>query len=296
VGGEILGETNVAGHGTTGEKSLAMVAGLIQKLMRIPAERGLRVGGIAIGAPGITLEREGVVVWAPSLNWSNFPLKQRLQERFSVPITVENDVNLAALGEHWFGAGQGTRSMVLIAIGTGVGSGLIIDGALYRGQNCSAGEVGYLIPGREALGITYDGFGALESIISGTGIARRAQNALAGRLGPAELAEVNSPAVFEAARRREAWACRVVDETVDYLSIAIGNISAILAPELCVLGGGVAHSADLLIEPVIRRLTGVVPYIPRIEASTLGYRGAVMGGIATIVYATTDYVVARRLS
>jgi predicted NBD/HSP70 family sugar kinase len=102
--------------------------------------------------------------------------------------------------------------------------------------------------------------------------------------------------VFTAARRGEAWAQQVVGDTVDYLSLAIANISSLLNPEMVVIGGGVARSADLLLEPILGRLQGVVPYVPRVVASTLGRRAAAMGAIMLVLQATTGYVVAQRLS
>ena len=101
--------------------------------------------------------------------------------------------------------------------------------------------------------------------------------------------------VFGAARAGERWAQRVVSETVDYLSLAIASVSSLLDPEVVVLGGGVARSADLLIEPILKRLDGVVPFVPRLVASPLGRRAAVMGAIMFVLNATTERFVVRRL-
>ena len=108
-------------------------------------------------------------------------------------------------------------------------------------------------------------------------------------------AELSAHDVFEAARSGKGWARRVVDETVDYLSLAVGCIGALLDPEVVILGGGVARSADLLIEPILRRLHGVMPFIPRLVASPLGRRAAAMGAIMLVLNATTEYFVLKRL-
>lgn len=291
IGGDILEELAVNGHGTTGEESFAMLVKIIETLMAVPRPRGQKIRGIAVGAPGVTRVRTGVVEWAPSLNWREYPLKQKLEKHFRLPCIVDNDVNLAALGEQWFGAGNGASNIVLIAIGTGVGAGLIIDGVLYRGHSDAAGEVGYLISNRAELDRHYDKFGALESIISGTGIAERAQRVRRIK----SCAPPTAQEVFDAYRRGEAWSRAIIDETVDYLSIAIINISTLLDPELIILGGGVSESADVLLPRVQARIQNVLPKTPMLKVSTLGRRAAVMGAIAQIVYLTSDYYVARKL-
>ncbi|MEI7989647.1 MAG: ROK family transcriptional regulator [Chloroflexota bacterium] len=295
IGGEILGETRLDQHNASDEEGFELVSTLIQSLIDLARKNGQQLLGIAVGAPGITHSYSGIVEWAPTMNWRNFPLKSRLQERFQYPIVVENDVNMHALGEQWFGVGKGVNNMVLIAIGTGMGAGLIIDGAIYRGQNESAGEPGYMLPSPDALGQRYDQFGAMENIVSGKGITERARAALANRLSPDALAALTAAEVFDAARHGEDWAKKIVDETVDYLSIVIANTATLLDPELIVLGGGVSKSADLLVQPILKRIEGVIQHIPRIEVSRLGPKATVMGAITLIVHTTKDYYVVRRL-
>jgi glucokinase len=220
----------------------------------------------------------------------------KLAERYKLPITVDNDVNLAAMGELWFGAGQSAQNMVLIAIGTGIGAGIIIDGALYRGAREAAGEIGSIVPGREFLGKQYAEFGALESLASGTGIAERARQILKGKRDEAELENLLAEDVFDAARQRQEWACTVISETVDYLAVAIACISVSFDPEIIVLGGGVTRSADLLVEPILRRINGTIPTLPRLVVSKLGRRAAVMGAIANVLHNTADFYVVRKLS
>ena len=276
--------------------SLERLCQLIQQLLDIPRPAGQRIRGIGIGAPGVTLSEEGIVTWAPSLGWRDLPLKALLSERFGLPVFVENDVNLAALGELGFGAGRGVQNLVCIAVGTGIGAGIIIDGTLYHGQHQAAGEVGYLLPGLEYLGRRYEGFGALESLASGNGVAERARRLLGHKGFPLPANGLTSEDVFAAARRGEPWAQQVVDETVDYLSLAVAEISALLDPELVILGGGMARSADLLLQPMQRRLEGTVPFLPRLVASELGLRAAVMGAIMLVLKGTTGHVVVNRLA
>jgi glucokinase-like ROK family protein len=296
LGGKLLDEVNIGRHGTSGEESFSCLVTLIDTLLASPSLQGRRVRGIGVGAPGVTLHQEGIVKLACSLHWKDFPLKARLAERYDFPITVDNDVNLAALGELWFGAGQNTQNMVLVAIGTGIGAGIIIDGALYRGANEASGEIGNMVPGREFLGKDYRDFGALESVASGTGIAERARAVLRSERDPAELENLVSEDVFEAARHGQQWAWNIIYETVDYLAIAIANLATSFDPELIVLGGGVSQSADLLIEPILKRIKESLPTPPKLVVSSLGLRAAVMGAITNILHNTSNFYIVHKLS
>lgn len=295
IGGEILGEVIKNQHDTLGDKSYELVAEMISSLIDLAREINIKLLGIAVGAPGITHVEKGIVEWAPSLNWRDFPLKKRLVERFQLPVVVDNDVNLAVLGEQWFGAGRGVSNLVLLAIGTGMGAGLVVDGIIYRGHNESAGEVGYLIPEPKALANRYDQFGAMESVISGLGIAERAKRILS-KTEPIEFVNtIDASEVFKAARNGKDWALTVVNETVDYLCLTLANISTVLDPELVILSGGVSNSYDLLIPPILKKMEGVIQHIPRIEVSQLGSKATAMGAISLILHLTKDYYVVRRL-
>jgi glucokinase-like ROK family protein len=295
IGGEILGEVTKHQHASSGEESYKLVEGMVQTLLELAGEKEQRLLGIAVGAPGVTHIRSGQVEWAPSLDWRDFPLKQRLSDRFQLPVAIDNDVNLAVLGEQWFGVGRGVNNLLLLAIGTGMGAGLIIDGVIYRGHNEAAGEVGYFLPEIGALGKHYEQFGAMENIVSGTGIAERAKRILNGTYPEAELQALTASDVFEAARNGEDWASHIVDETADYLSMVVADIATLLDPELVILSGGVSNSMDMLIPPILRRLKGVIQHVPRLEVSALGAKATVMGAISLILHLTKDYHVVRRL-
>jgi len=291
LGGNIQNEIYMPSEPDDPEENLERVCRLIRELLERPRPPDQQVRGIGVGAPGVTIFEQGMVTWAPSLGWRDLPLRSILQERFHLPVVVENDVNLAALGEYGFGAAQGASSLVCLAVGTGIGSGIIIDRRIHRGFHQSAGEIGYLPPGIGFLGKEYAHYGALESIASGSGITARAKKLVAGRDVAWDSSNgLSGEKIFFAARNGEAWAKRLVEETVDYLALAIAAITVILDPEVIVLGGGVARSADILIEPILARLQGVTPALPKIIQSTLGYQAAVMGAIMLVLDATTEHV------
>jgi glucokinase-like ROK family protein len=296
LGGNVIDERNMDLHGTQGEESFNALATLIDSLLASPNLEGRPVRGVGVGVPGITWHKEGVVKWVNSLNWRDFPLKERLTKRYRLPITVDNDVNLAALGELWFGAGQNCQNMILIALGTGIGAGIIINGALYRGSQEASGEIGNLLPSPEFLGRNYLDFGALESVASATGITERARLLLKSRRNPTELDNLLVEDVFEAARQGQRWAWNIMNEVVDYLAVTVANLAVSFDPELIVLGGGVSRSADLLVEPILQRIDGSIPTLPNLVVSSLGLRAGVMGAITNVLHNTSNFYVVHKLS
>lgn len=274
-------------------QALDQLQALIAQLLAMPRPAGQHIRGIGVGAPGITRNPEGVIEWSPNVNWREVPLKDILSRRFALPVFVENDVNLAALGEWAYGAGQGCHNLVSIAIGTGAGSGIIIGDALVRGRHHAAGEIGYLPTDVNCLGKCYDQFGAFETVVSGPGIAQRGREALA-HSGDTVPEHLGAEAVFAAARHGEAWATQTIADTVDHLAVGIAAVSVLLDPEVIVLAGGVARSADLLIEPVQRRLEGVIPYVPRLVASPLDRYAVVLGGVAMVMNGTIGFSAVER--
>jgi glucokinase len=296
LSGSLLDEIELSRLGYAGEDAYARLVELIQRLLSSPKIAGREVRGIAVGVPGVTYHKQGIVAWSPSLDWRDYPLKEKLTGRFQLPITVDNDVNLAALGELWFGAGLNARNMVLITIGSGVGAGLVIDGALYRGSSEASGEIGYLLPGREYLGRRYDTFGALEQMVSGTAIATRGRKALEGLKPQAELDRLTMEDVFAAARRGETWAQTIIDDAVDYLAIAIASLNSYLDPNVIILGGEVVHCFDGLVEAILRRIEGTIPFQFHLATSKLDHRAAVMGAITTVLHNTSDFYIVHKLT
>jgi predicted NBD/HSP70 family sugar kinase len=296
LGGNILQEADIVRHASSGEENFQNLVQLIEVLFSSPAIEGKKVWGIGIGAPAVTFHQTGVISWAYSLNWKDYPLKSRLAEHFRMPIIVDNDVNLAALGEFWFGAGQNRQNMILLVVGTGIGAGIIINGALYRGAHEASGEVCNIIPGREFLGKSYQEFGALESLASNTGLANRARSVLKDTVSPVQLEKLDAHDVYWSVRRGEAWALQLLSETIDYLAIGIVNITACFDPELIILGGEIAQYADLYLEAISARIKGALPKQPCLVASSLGNRAVVMGAITNVLHNTADFYMVQKLS
>ena len=181
------------------------------------------------------------------------------------------------------GPGQRSENIVCMFIGTGIGGGVILNGQLYQGHNQAAGEIGWMVPGRASLDRSaVSGFGGLESLAAGIGIAERAN-----QQSPSQK-PVTAQDVFTAARAGERWAEALLEETVDYLSIAVANISALLNPEAIIMGGGIAEASDLLIDPIYNRLEEVIQFIPEIRPAQLGKYASALGAVTRILNDITE--------
>lgn len=298
LSGEIIEEINVPTRSSNSDENFDLLMGIIMQLVKSADTTGKNLLGVGVGIPATVNVEQGIVLSSPALGWYEFPLFERMKNKFDIPVVLDNDVNLAALGEMWFGSKQAINNLALITVGTGIGAGIIIDGAVYRGSNGAAGEVGFLLPSTAHLGQgrNHQGFGPLETLASGTGIAERARKALAGTLSEEQLSALTAEDVFDKARQMEPWALQIVDETIDLLSLAVVTLAVCYDPDLIVLGGGVARSADLLIEPIKQRVSASIPFSFNLVASKLGYRAAVMGSIVNLVYRTANYYMLRKLS
>lgn len=256
---------------------------LIGDLLAEGAALGVPVRGIGIGIPGVTRHSSGVVVWAPGLEWRELALAALVEERFGIPSYLENDVNLAVLGEHWRGAGRDVRHVVGVFIGTGIGAGIIIEGRILHGANDAAGEVGYLLLDRADLRRPYPGFGAFEGKTAGPGIARRAAAVLANApLGGGILRGPTPSAreVVAAATAGDPLAGRIIDETLDSLAQALGNLACVLNPQRIIIGGAVGLGLAPWHAALRERLLGRVPHPPEIVAAALGVDAGLIGAIA----------------
>jgi glucokinase len=265
------------------QKNIDLVVLIVEELIASSQSFGVRIIGIGVGAPGITNSQEGQVVWAPGLGWRNLPLASILSGIFHLPVRLENDVNLATIGEAEYGVGRGAKNLVCISIGTGIGSGILIGGALYHGSHNTAGEIGYLPPGVTYLNRHYEQFGALESLASGRGIAERARQILLEEGHDLSAFTPDAEEVFAAARRGESWALKVVDETVDHLALGVAAYACLLDPDVIILTGGVSQASDLLIDRILDRIDGVVPYKPKLLVSPLGNRAALLGAVPLLL-------------
>lgn len=295
IGGSILKEVEIPRTSRDAEKNLVELIQIIDELMQSPEISGMRVLGIGVGAPGVTRHKEGIVVWAPTLNWREFPLRERLAAKFHLPIIVDNDVNLAALGEMFYGAGKNLKNFVVLSLGAGTGSAIVVDGFLYRGAHEAAGEIGYEVPDRFSLRGTPSGFGSMETRVSGISIVENARRQLAGKLSESELADVDARYFLNALRRNESWVEPIYEDILDYLALMVSSISSILDPEAIIFTGGLSTAADLFIPQIEQRLRGMQPagVTLKMTNSPLGLRACALGAVSIVLSHTTEQFVVR---
>jgi predicted NBD/HSP70 family sugar kinase len=271
---------------------MGQVADLAQA---IPREAGLTYGDVThtiLGVPGVYEPERGRFRVAPNLPGLERPgAFDPLRERLGPSFSIENDVNLATLGEQTYGLGQQVQTFVFLSFGTGVGMGIVLDGRLYRGPNGAAGEIAYLPVPDPAAGdsVTTRRHGRLETVAGAHGIVTRAR-----QLGAVSVRSAEE--VFRAARGGDPVARQVVAEEAEHVAGAVAAVSAILDPGLVVLGGGIGANGDLLLSPLRHRLGGILRLPPpRVAVSALGRDGVVLGGVAAGLARAREVVLGARL-
>lgn len=282
--GEVLAHlqepTRKGGPGT----ALRTLLDLLHRLQETARSRGVEVTGIGIGVPGTVDAERGVIGsdihYVPEL--ASTPLADAVGKRLALPAFVDNDVNVLALGEWMFGAGKGRRSLVVLAIGTGVGGGIILDGQLHRGQGGFGGELGHVPINFDGRPCICGGRGCLKAYVSGTDIAREGSERL--------KRPVDAATVFLLAGQGDAVAREIVGEVCQALGAGLAVIVNGLNPELLLLAGSVAKSLKPL-ESEIRIQTERYAFeralaTTRIEILTLDKDATVRGGAALVGYET----------
>jgi glucokinase len=283
--GTILGTHNVS---TVGIRDANLVVSLICKgvdeLFRQTELPRNQLCAIAAGAPGVTNVDDGIVIATSYLmGWRDVPLRTMLESSLGVPAAIDNDVNMAAFAESRVGAASTTRDFVFLAVGTGVGAGIILNGRLFHGINWTAGEVGYmLVPGIPVAAVPSGEPGGLEHLVGGEGIRgqwQRRWNATATNL-PKDL---NATQIFEHALTGDSLAQSVLEQAAETLSYAIYNISLILNCPLFVLGGGVGtHIA--LYDAVVRKIQDRDPRTGlKLMRSNLGTDAQLIGAVRVAI-------------
>lgn len=280
ITGQILESYVLKDHHKKGEDCVELICSLANDM--VAHAKGKIIRGISIGVPGIVLNGDKVMA-APAVGLDNICLAERLSPYFDCPVLVENDVNLEALGESWFGCEQNVSNLVYIHIGTLLGMGIVQDRCIFRGAHHGAGELGYLIFSRDELKREYPQYGALETRLSGYGLQSSATRF--ARDGET----ISPPMLFQYAQERVPWAVELIDDFQNRLAMVLVAISTLLDPEVIVLGGGVMESAKACLPEIRRMLKGKTPNPIRIERSELGKTAGILGGCASVLHHTMSY-------
>jgi glucokinase len=240
------------------ERIIGVIEGVILDTIHETGAKRKDFIGIGIGAPGPLDREKGIIVTAPNLGWTNFPLVDRIEKRLKLPVVLDNDANCATVGEWWLGAARNARDVVGITIGTGIGGGLIIDGKLFHGASDVAGEIGHTTLDVNGRLCKCGNYGCLEAYASGPAIATRAREALV-REGAAslmsamvdgQLERLTAEHVYDAAKKGDSLANDLVRDTARYLGAGIATLLNVINPDVVVIAGGVTRAGETLFAPL----------------------------------------------
>jgi predicted NBD/HSP70 family sugar kinase len=283
--GEIRARQDVELDGADAEGAIEAIAGLRVSLAEASGLPTDRIDGVVVGVPGVVDADTGRLTLATNVSglegrdWGG-----DLRRRLELPVSVENDINLAAVGERWRGMARGVEDFVFLSVGTGLGSGLVLRGELHRGRNGAAGEVDLVAAGRDE---DIDPCAAAVSAL--------AETLAAGHNGATAVrAPYDVRGIFAAARDGDPVGRAVVEEEARRIALHIAPISAVTDIALVVLGGGIGVNADLLLDPIRDLLTRWLPYPPRVEVSSLGDAAVLTGALAVGLRSAVDNVFANR--
>ncbi len=216
-----------------------------------------QLGSISIAAAGAIDFKKGLITSSPHLpGWHDVPLRDIVKEKYKVNTFLINEANAAALGEYYFGVGQGVNNLVLLTVGTGIGGGIIINGRLYSGASGSAGEIGHTIIDVNGPRCSCGNTGCLEALVSGTAVAKEAirrirqgeRSSLTESVG-GKIENITAEKVSLAARAGDSLALEVILKAATYLGVGLANVVNIFNPEMIIIGGGMAKMGDLLLNP-----------------------------------------------
>lgn len=244
---------------TVMEKGFDGICDDMAELCRLlTADAGLafdEIKAIGIGCPGMINEASGEIVFSNNLDIYHSNLKARMEKLLSLPVYCANDANAAALGEYIAGSGASSSSMIAITLGTGVGSGIILDGKIVGGFNYSGGELGHMVIKAHGRRCTCGRRGCLETYASATGLIQSTKDAMMSsddtilwELVEGDINCVIGKTAFDAREKGDAVAIGVIDAYIEYLAVGLANMVNALQPEVIAIGGGISHQGDWLIE------------------------------------------------
>lgn len=278
----ILAKTNLSTKGYNHSRA-KLIDGLVHAIQKLAQENKIArkdILGVGVGLPGLVDFQKGVVAAMTNIpGWRDVPLKDIVQKRLNVPVYIDNDVNLITLGEWKFGAGQGQRNLICMTLGTGVGGGLILNNALYRGEGFAAGEIGHIPLNEKGPVCNCGGLGCLERYVGNRYLLARAVKIFKNK-------NIRLEDIFHLARQGNSSAIRFWQETAAHIGNALVGIINLLNPRLVIIGGGVSSNYRFMqetIHKVIRqRAMKVQKNMVRIVRARLGDEAGIIGAYVLV--------------
>jgi glucokinase len=272
------------------EAVIQRIVGLIHELREASGSSNGTIKGIGIGVPGTPNIDTGVIQFLPNLpgKWLNVPLQSIVEDRVDLPVALINDVRAITLGEWIFGAGRGADTLACLAIGTGIGGGVVINGQFHLGIGGTAGEFGHHVVEVDGLPCGCGGKGCLELYASGPAIAAmgvkevmHGHTTKIGELVNHDLNRIDAGVVVQAALDGDPTAQGILQRAGKYLGIAVGNILGVISPQRVIFSGGVSSAGDLLLRPIVQTVNERVHVIPLQQVefvmAELGINGGLIG-------------------
>ena len=247
------------------------------------------IKSIGIGSPGPLDVKNGVILETANLPFKNFEIVKAIKEAYDLPTYLDNDANVATLGEFMFGAGKGTENMVFITASTGIGGGAVLNGKLFRGATGNALEVGHMTVSTEGPRCGCGNLGCVEALGSGTAIGKRAKEAVSTNVTTSlkNYDNVTAKEVFKEAANGDRVAKNILNTSLTYLGIAVANTITNFDPEKVVVGGGVVNGGDIVIDTirnvVEERCMAAFVENCTIEKAVLGGKAGVLGAAALAI-------------
>ncbi|WP_412540095.1 ROK family transcriptional regulator [Longispora sp. K20-0274] len=284
----------------TGPDVFALVSAALDQAVATAGLTPADLWAVCVGTPGIVDRERGEVRLAPSIpGWAGLPVVPELRDRLHCPVLIDNDVNLAVLAERWQGTAVGVGSLVFVQWGERIGTGLIIDGAPYRGAHAAAGELGFLdlgLPPNDPTGrpAADEGTGPFERLVGAAAIHDLAVAMTAGDRDPDLHAQLTRPGdrditpLFTAAATGNRTAVAVIDRVAARFAQGLSALILLLDPEQVVIGGGLSRAGDTLLAPIRRHLAGRTLSAATLHASTLGEDAVALGAVRHALDATAD--------
>lgn len=283
LSGELLEECHI-GNPRNWDKIVKIIPEEIKKILKNANISQKKLRGIAIAAQGVVNIDKGTVGSSPNINGpEGYPLREKLRKNLPVSIWIENDVNLAAIGEFWKEQ-EKYRNIVYISLGTVIGGAILINGKLFRGTNYYAGEIGWLIPDRDCLFEDFGKFGCLEGLATGPALIKKAKEMIQKESFKEDVFslltnEITPKKLFEAYKKGSRLAKNIVKEWIENLGITISNISSLLNPELIILEGGLTRSGGFFLDDLKKIVEWGTQVPPEIKISILQGKAPLYGGL-----------------
>lgn len=285
--GNILSQDTTPTLAEEGEEAvLNRIIKVIEKVMSDSGKNSEEVKAIGIGSPGPLDAKKGIIITTPNLPFKDFALVEPIKKKFGINTYLDNDANVAAIGEYLFGAGKGTKNMVFITVSTGVGGGAIINGDIYRGNTSNALEIGHTTLVEDGPRCNCGNYGCTEALASGTAIAKRAKEAIesGAKTSLTSYEKVTSYEVFVEAKKGDKVASDIADKCLNYLGICVANIVNTFDPEMVIIGGGVSKAGNIVFDKV-KEVVNIRAFKAMAEAckivpAGLGTDAGVIGAVA----------------